>query len=114
MREDSDSRVYVVRLSNESPQAIRSVNLGLEVNGFKVGDYNWGVVPPNASGVGCEGEIIESVGPHSPLLGMPITRVQEVAAISLSFVDASGLRWRRTVKGELRLLYDMNDPPASR
>jgi hypothetical protein len=110
---DGANRFYIVRLSNASDQAIRNVDIGLEVGGVGVGIYTWGVVPPNASGVVCDPQITESLGPASPSLGQKFRESCRSRKRSLSFVDASGIRWHRTAKGQLRLLYDLNNPPEN-
>ena len=110
---EGDERHYTVRLSNASGQAIRNVDIGVELGGQRIATAEWGTVPPTAPGDRNDAIVTEALGPSSLWLNASEDIVRDGTTVLTSFVDASGNRWHRTGKGELRFLYNLNDPPLN-
>lgn len=98
-------------LSNLSPAVMRGVDVAFEWQGVQLSPlYNVGRVPPNAPGQSIRKEAVVASERLPEMTGWDSELILGGITINTSFVDSTGNRWHRTAKGELRHLYNLNDP----
>jgi hypothetical protein len=101
-----------VALSNTSAAVMRGVVVTFEWQGTQLGPpWGMGRVPPNLPGNPLRKAGTASVAGVVDMSGWDEDIVLGGLALAVSFTDAAGDRWQRTGKGELRHLYNLNDPP---